>query len=143
MKRSRQRLLRIRTGRTALALVLATGCGVALAAGEMLSGSEEVPPVQTSASGTSSIMIADNGAVSGSVDTKGVEGTMAHIHSGAMGKNGPPIITLEKGSDGKWMVPSGAKLTADQQKMHDAGGLYVNVHSAMHKGGEIRAQLKP
>lgn len=143
MKQRTQRLLRIRAGRTALALIVATSGGVALAAGEMLSGSEEVPPVQTSASGASAIRISDDGAVSGSVDTKGLEGTMAHIHSGEKGKNGPPIITLEKGSDGKWMVPSGAKLTADQQKMHKAGELYVNVHSAMHKGGEVRAQLKP
>lgn len=143
MKRVAQRLLRIRTSRTVLALILATSGGVALAAGEMLSGSQEVPPVETKATGQSSIKIGDDGSVSGSVETKGVDGTMAHIHTGAKGKNGPPIVTLEKGPDGKWMVPSGAKLSAEQRKMHDAGELYVNVHSAMHKGGEIRAQLNP
>jgi hypothetical protein len=77
------------------------------------------------------------------VTTKGIEGLAAHIHAAPAGKNGPPIITLTKGSDGMWSVPAAAKLTAEQYAAFKAGGLYVNVHSAANKGGEIRGQLKP
>jgi hypothetical protein len=42
-----------------------------------------------------------------------------------------------------WSVPAGAKLTQEQYASFKAGNLYVNVHSAEHKPGEIRAQLKP
>lgn len=109
----------------------------------MLSGSEEVPPVTTSATGSGTITVKDDMTVSGSVMTKGVMGVAAHIHSAAPGKNGPPVITLTKGSEGEWRVPEGAKLTADQYAAFKAGNLYVNVHSAANKGGEIRGQLKP
>ncbi len=53
------------------------------------------------------------------------------------------MVTLTKGADGSWSTPDGAKLTEDQYKAFKAGNLYVNVHSAAHKGGEIRGQLKP
>ena len=126
------------------ALVAGTFCaGLALAAELTLSGANEVPPVQTSASGTGTITVAADGAVSGSVKTTGVEGTLAHIHMGAPGKNGPVIVPLTKGSGGEWAVPAGAKLSGEQMKSYKAGDLYVNVHSDAHKGGEIRAQLKP
>jgi CHRD domain len=68
---------------------------------------------------------------------------MAHIHEGAPGVAGPPIITLNKQADGVWAVPAGAKLTDEQYSSFKAGNLYVNVHSAEHKPGEIRGQLKP
>jgi hypothetical protein len=108
-----------------------------------LTGAEEVPPVSTAATGAGTIKVNDDMTVSGSVTTKGVEGVAAHIHSGAVGKNGPPVIPLEQTSPGVWSVPAGSKLTADQYKTFKAGELYVNVHSAAHKGGEIRGQLKP
>ncbi len=40
-------------------------------------------------------------------------------------------------------MPEGSKLTDEQYAAYKAGNLYVNVHSAANKGGEIRAQLKP
>jgi hypothetical protein len=107
-----------------------------------LSGAEEVPPVSTSASGSGSIRVAEDGSVSGSVSTTGVQGTMAHIHQGAKGQNGPVIVPLTKNGD-TYTVPAGAKLNAGQMSALKSGGLYVNVHSNANKGGEIRGQLNP
>jgi hypothetical protein len=108
-----------------------------------LSGAEETPPVTTSASATGTITIKADKSVSGRVKASGIDGTVAHIHVGAPGQSGPPIITLTKGADGVWSVPEGSKLTDEQYASFKAGNLYVNVHSAEHKPGEIRAQLKP
>lgn len=108
-----------------------------------LSGDQEVPAVKTSASGGGTITINADTTVSGSVTTTGVAGTMAHIHIAAAGKNGPVIVPLTKSGDNDWSVPAGAKLTDAQYQAYKAGDLYVNVHSAENKGGEIRGQLKP
>ena len=106
-----------------------------------LTGGEEVPPVNTPAKGTGTFRVADDGTVTGSVTTEGVSGTMAHIHQGAKGQNGPVIVPLTKNGD-TYSVPEGRKLTAAQMEALKAGNLYVNVHSNAHKGGEIRAQLQ-
>jgi hypothetical protein len=109
-----------------------------------LSGTEEVPPVNTSASGGGTITVKDDHSVSGSVTTKGLSGIAAHIHVGARGQNGPVIVPLAKGADGNtWSVAGGAKLTDAQYQGYKVGNLYVNVHTAAHKGGEIRGQIKP
>jgi hypothetical protein len=108
-----------------------------------LTGDQEVPAVTTSATGTAMITIKPDKSVVGTVSTKGIDGIAAHIHLASSGKNGPPIITLAKTSDSEWSVPEGSKLTDEQYASYKAGDLYVNVHSAAHKGGEIRAQLKP
>lgn len=108
-----------------------------------LSGDQEVPPVSTQAAGSGKITVGADGAVSGSVKTTGIDATMAHIHMAAMGKNGPVIVPLQKTAPDTWSVPPGSKLTDAQYKAYQAGDLYVNVHSDAHKGGEIRAQLKP
>jgi hypothetical protein len=130
-------------GVTLIAGALVAGTGLALAGDVMLSGSEEVPPVQTSANGKGTITVKDDKTVSGSVTTKGVKGTMAHIHEAAPGENGGVIIPLTKKGDNEWMVPAGAKLTDDQYNAYKKGHLYVNVHSEANKAGEIRGQLKP
>jgi hypothetical protein len=126
------------------ALLLAAFAGV-VTAGEIqvkLSGDQEVPPVQTSASGSGSITVEDDKSVKGKITTDGIKGSGAHIHEGAVGKNGPDIITLKKTGDNEWSVPAGAKLTDAQYDAYKAGGLYVNVHSDEHRSGEIRGQLK-
>src|ERR1700733_3563234 len=108
-----------------------------------LSGDQEVPAVASSATGVGTIVIKNDKSVSGSIKTAGIDGTVAHIHLGEPGKNGPPIVTLTKTADNTWSVPAGSQLTDEQYKSFKDGNLYVNVHSAEHKGGEIRTQLKP
>ena len=108
-----------------------------------LAGSQEVPPVSTAASASGTISVAADLAISGSVSTTGVEGTMAHIHKAAAGQNGPVIVPMVKAAENVWSIPAGAKLTEAQYQDLKDGNLYINVHSAAHKGGEIRGQLKP
>ena len=107
-----------------------------------LSGGEEVPPVTVPGSGSGSFRVAEDGAISGSVTTKDVQGTMAHIHRGAKGSNGPVIVPLDKSGD-TYTVPAGRKLTPEQIKDLKAGNLYVNVHTNRYKGGEVRGQIQP
>ena len=107
----------------------------------MLSGTQEVPPVETRAMGHSKIMIASDRTVSGTVETSGIEGTAAHIHQAAKGANGPVRVTLTKTSANVWSVPAGTTLTTAQYESFKAGEMYVNVHSAAHPNGEIRMQL--
>jgi hypothetical protein len=132
--------------RAAFATLLAASFSLASAKDEKitLSGAQEVPAVTTDAKGEGMIKVGMDKSVSGKITTTGIEGTMGHIHEGAApGQNGPPIITLEKAADGSWTVPAGSKLTDEQYDAFKAGKLYVNIHSAAHKGGEIRAPLKP
>jgi hypothetical protein len=107
-----------------------------------LTGAEEVPPLSVPGTGSGTFRVADDGTITGSVTTKDVAGTMAHIHRGAKGSNGPVIVPLDKNGD-TYSVPAGRKLTEAQLKDLKAGNLYVNVHTAKNKGGEVRAQLQP
>ena len=107
-----------------------------------LSGTQEVPPVMTSAKGSGSFRVASDGTLKGSVKTEGIRGIMAHIHRGAKGHNGPVVVPLVKNGD-TYSVPAGTKLTQAQMADLKAGRLYVNVHSRAHKPGEIRAQIEP
>lgn len=127
-----------------LATALAAGTGMAMA-GEIstsLSGDQEVPPVQTSASGKGTIKVEEDKSVKGTVTTSDIKGTGAHIHEAAPGKNGPDIISLQKTGDNEWSVPAGAKLSDAQYDAYKAGNLYINVHSEANPNGEIRGQLK-
>jgi hypothetical protein len=127
----------------AAAVLMMLAAADAAASAVTLSGTEETPPVETAASGSGDISVAADHTVSGSITTKGITGTVAHIHSGVPGQKGPPVVTLNKVSDNEWAVPAGSKFSDADYAAYQAGNLYVNVHSADHKGGEIRGQLKP
>ena len=64
----------------------------------------------------------------------------AHIHLGKPGKAGPVALALcgpcRSGQKGSGM------LTHAQFAKLEAGGGYVNVHTAKNAGGEIRGQIK-
>lgn len=127
-----------------VALIASTLAGMATA-GEIkvkLSGDQEVPPVQTSASGSGTIIVEDDKSVKGKITTSDIKATGAHIHEGATGKTGSDIITLKKTGENEWSVPPDTKLTDAQYDAFKAGGLYINVHSDANKSGEIRGQVK-
>jgi CHRD domain-containing protein len=108
-----------------------------------LSGASEVPPVTTSATGTATVTIKPDHSVVVKESVTGMTATASHIHQGAASANGPVIVPFTKTADNTFVTADGAKLTDAQYDAFKAGNLYVNVHSAAHPGGEIRAQLKP
>jgi hypothetical protein len=129
------------------AAVLLAGCAT-MGGGDTvqvrMTGADEVPPVNTSASGSGAITVSGDRSVSGSFKLQNAAQILAaHIHEGPAGRTGPVIIPLQKVADNEWVVPPGAKLTESQYQSFKAGGLYVNFHSAQYKGGEIRGQLRP
>lgn len=107
-----------------------------------LSGSNEVPPVSTSATGTATVTIKPDHSVIVKESVSGMTATASHIHEAAAGTNGPVIVPFTKTADNTFAAADTAKLTDSQYESFKAGKLYVNVHSAAHPGGEIRAQLK-
>jgi CHRD domain len=122
-----------------------------------LSGDQQVPPVQTSASGMAWFKpMQDN--VWFEINVTNIQGvTMAHIHSGKQGENGPPVVPLYK-SDTPSQQMSGilakGNITADTfqgpmagKQLSDLitamqnGETYVNIHTQQNPDGEIRGQI--
>ena len=63
--------------------------------------------------------------------------TMAHVHSGAAGANGPPVVTIDIASDACIAVePDVLKAIVAAPDKY-----YVNVHNAEFPGGAVRGQL--
>jgi hypothetical protein len=108
-----------------------------------LSGANEVPPVIGSPmSGTATVTINPDRTVSVKVAVSGMTATASHIHEGPPGTIGKVIVPFTKTGDNTFASPEGAKLTESQYASYKAGDLYVNVHSAAHPVGEVRAQIK-
>lgn len=116
-----------------------------------LTGSQEVPPVSTSASGvlfgsyddvtkTINLAISITGLSQSDV-------TGSHIHSAPPGVNGPVIFNIGNGSSyavlgGQLMkVITGAPFPAAEEANLLSGNTYINVHTTAFPGGEIRGQI--
>ena len=108
-----------------------------------LTGSQEVPARVTSAtgSGTASLNLASNFfeidySFSGLLGPQ----TGAHIHGPAtFGVNAPVLIPFALGSP----ISFETTLTAAQADQVLSGLWYVNIHSTVFPGGEIRGQIVP
>lgn len=109
----------------------------------VLTGSEQVPPVETAATGTATVTYdATTLTVSWDVIYDDLSGpaVAAHIHGPAMlGENAGPIIDF--GSELESQIEGSAVITEEQAADLANGLWYVNIHTAQFPDGEIRGQL--
>jgi len=111
-----------------------------------LSGDQQVPPVATDASGSAYALVnTSNFAVELVAVTQGVEdATMAHIHTGPAGENGPVLVGLEQSEAdlNVWKSPAELMIDATIFNVLASGGHYVNVHTPANPDGELRGQIQ-
>lgn len=129
-----------------------------------LSGAEEVPAVDTRARGQAIFKLSEDGSelsyrliVANLIDV-----LMAHIHLAPVGVNGGVVVWLYPSAPPAELIPgrtSGVLATgviteanlvgalagatiADLVAELESGNAYVNVHTVMWEGGEIRGQIR-
>lgn len=123
-----------------------------------LSGANEVPAVDTEASGHAIVKISkDESSVQYVVIVENIENTRAaHFHKGATGVNGPVVVGIFAGPTIEGLFSdqlTSGKITAETfgedgenrlamfiQDIKD-GNIYINVHTDQYRGGELRGQL--
>ncbi|CAG4903491.1 CHRD domain-containing protein [Paraburkholderia gardini] len=114
-----------------------------------LTGAQQVPPVQTSGTGSADLTYdPSTRVVTWNISFSGLssQATMAHFHGPApAGKNaGVKVWLSRKGSMEMTSPISGqATLSPDDVKMFEAGDMYINVHTKNNPNGEIRGQVVP
>ena len=67
--------------------------------------------------------------------------TAAHIHRGAPGVNGPPVVTLDAPDDNDSDDCDNVADALVDEIRNNPGGFYVNVHTTDFPDGAIRGQL--
>jgi hypothetical protein len=106
-----------------------------------LKGSEEVPPVQTSATGTADITYdSDSKNLSWTIEHSGLSGdvTAAHFHGpAAVGANAPPVVPIDVSA----LAKGSAALDDAQAADLGEGRWYLNLHTAANPDGEVRGQV--
>jgi CHRD domain len=113
-----------------------------------LTGAQQVPPVQTSGSGTANLTYdPSTRVVTWSITYSGLSSpvTMAHFHGPAEpGKNtGIQVWLTKQGSPVESPIKGEATLSPEQAQQFMAGEWYINVHTSDHPSGEIRGQVMP
>ncbi len=126
----------------------------------ILRGAEEVPPVQTNATGTALFRVSpDKKRIFYLLRVNNILNlTVAHIHIGVRGVNGPVVVFLfgpvDPGISVNKAVVTGSftkadlvgplqgKTLADLVKLMNNGRTYVNAHTTQNPDGEIRGQVR-
>nr|WP_263326521.1 CHRD domain-containing protein [Neobacillus sp. Marseille-Q6967] len=126
----------------------------------ILEGSEEVPPVQTDATGLAKFKVSrDERKIGYRLTVNNLENfTQAHIHLGRRGENGPIVVFLFGPIDPDISVTKGivdGVITAEDLvgplegedlstliDLMKEGKTYVNAHTVQNPEGEIRGQIK-
>ena len=141
------------------ALLLAAGAALALAGCEtveeevneeignqfvaQLTGASEVPPADPDGAGMARISINDaSNRVCTDLEVRMIgDVTAAHIHRGAAGTNGPPVITLDPPDDDDSDDCDTADDALIDEMRANPAAFYVNVHTIDYPNGAIRGQI--
>lgn len=129
-----------------------------------LSGSEEVPPVDTRAQGQAIFRLGEDGqSLHFKLIVANIENlAQAHIHFGAAGENGPIVAWLFPAGPPPTLVPGRSNGVLAQGAITESslvgpldgepfsslvelielGLAYVNVHTEQHPPGEARGQIR-
>jgi hypothetical protein len=122
----------------------------------VLSGDQEVPPVNTSAAGIADFSPSDDGdSVEYTITADDIEAaTAGHIHFGIEGQNGPVAVTLFEFDSPQDEVSESGTINSDDlagplegmqiSDLLDAfndGNAYANIHTEQNPDGEIRGQI--
>lgn len=116
-----------------------------------ITGSQEVPPTTSGASGSGTATLNAAGTeLSFSFSFSGLSGPFvaAHFHNAASGVNGPIVRTLTGDitgmlGSGVWRSTDGEPLTSALVTALRNGEIYINIHTNTYPNGEIRGQLIP
>ena len=122
----------------------------------VLSGDQEVPPVDTEATGIADFSSSNDGnGIDYTITASDIEGaTAGHIHFGIEGQNGPIVVTLFDFDSPQDEVSESGTITSDDlsgtlegmqiSDLVDAfndGNAYANIHTQQNPNGEIRGQI--
>lgn len=113
-----------------------------------LDGSQQVPPVSTSAKGISAINLSMDGKkLEVKVVADGLSGNIqsAHLHKGTVGTNGGILVDLTpmisgRGIFGTVNVPDSLRNGVLASYIM-SGQIYVNLHTTANPNGEVRGQV--
>ena len=108
-----------------------------------LSGAQEVPPADPDGTGMARISVNDaTNRVCTDLEVRMIDNvTAAHIHRGAAGTNGPPVITLDPPDDNDSDDCDDADDALVDEIRANPSAFYVNVHTAAYPNGAIRGQV--
>jgi CHRD domain-containing protein len=145
-------------GASAVASASAGGCNFEKFSAT-LTGNDEVPAKNTKATGSANFQFnTEKDALSYKLSAMDInKATMAHIHEGKVGTNGPIVVTLFKSANPLGPVngilsqgiitsdrlegPLAGKQITDLVKIINDGNAYVNIHTVQNPNGEIRGQI--
>ena len=114
-----------------------------------LSGSNEVPPTESEASGTASFSV-DNDVISYKIEVSRMNDVLrAFLQNAKEGSNGDVVVVLDTGNLAEGTITSAdlvgpleGKSVSDLVDLIKKGEIYVNLHSPDFQDGEIRGQVK-
>lgn len=111
----------------------------------MLSGTNEVPSVSTSATGKAQLRLTADKKLYSVVTVTNLEAgdalLFAHVHSGASGVNGPIVLGIA-GAAADFGVSKVYTLTDAIYNSIKNDAMYVNAHSTLHANGVVRGQIR-
>lgn len=108
-----------------------------------LNGSQEVPLVVTTATGTGSFTLTSAGLQYDITlhNMSGATVTGAHFHRGDVGVSGPVIEPIAVNTTMLRAAGTWTDLTSEERSLLLDGDVYVNIHTVAHPNGEIRGQV--